>query len=1254
MWVAVLALCACRSGERGAQEGAGPWAVTPESVQGEVLRCARDGQSCAALDQGVSLAAAVVKTGQGGSATLRADAATLVRLDESTELALGEGGPVVRLAVGRMVIERGPAESPPPLVVDLAGSRAELGAGTTVAAEARAADRILATVHRGRLAFGPHTVRSGETVHLVRGREPDVRGAWDGRLGPVMCLEPETAPGRAEVRGLGRMTARVPGQEQVVGGVGLVRHDVRVVIRDGYARTEIEEEFKNETDRVLEGRYVFPVPPDASISRLALWVGEELVEGELVESKRAARIFKGIVDDTVRPRDPALLEWLMGGEVSLKIFPIEPKKSRKVLLAYDQALERDGDRYRYVYPVSQGRERATTIERFTFHVQASDARAPLVDPRTPGHAMTVRTDDAATTLEWQAAPFAPRRDFEVTFARKGADTVEAAAELSTYEAAAGAAASPALERIAACKAGACPPPGGDGYFALRVRAELPPDAPPPALRRLDRALVLDTSYSQSAETLSGQIEIAKTLLRHMDPHERFAVLACDSGCEAHPAGGLAAATAAEIAAAEKWLDAREIRGATDIAGALLAGAARLEGSDAPQLVYLGDGSASAGPLAVDAIAGRVAPAFDKHPVDLRLLAAGRNLDMLALEALAQRLGGNLDRVSRAGEPLGERAQAMALALRRPLVRGATLSLPRAFERQHPRTLPSLRLGQEVLVVGRLTAREEGEVTLTGMLDGKPYRLAKAVRWDEQARRQNPLVPNLWASAQIAALETSETPEARKEVIALSRQYRVMSRHTSYLVLENDAMFAMFGIPRTVPSGREPSAGEGEAAAVARELSRLDIKSLGTLGAAPTAAAAPAPAPMAPGRAADISEGAGPSVGRTLEPQGQAQVGGGGVSGGSVANAASVVARMRGRFRNCYQHGLTMDPNMQGQVTLVAKVGANGDVLSVGGGSGGALARIVPCLRAVVSDAKFAPPEGGSAVVSIPITFVRMEGAPPSQVPPPWVPPSLMPAPPPTIEVRHQPGSDGWMEHGEKRVERATKDLAAEPTSRRRHEEMVRALILAGRFEPALEAAERFTELDPDLDRARELLAHAAALNGRRELALAAVASRVELDPRSANGQIRAARAYAAAGDAVRSCAHWTAVEALDPKNEEARDEAARCVAGRAVSGADRKKIHTAFEASLECSAGDACPLVAVLAPDGRVVSPWTPSEAPASRLSVALGRAPGGTYRTLLIGPTAGAAKLRVTASGNARTFELGEVKTRTAAITEILHVGVF
>ena len=45
-------------------------------------------------------------------------------------------------------------------------------------------------------------------------------------------------------------------------------------------------------------------------------------EGEIVERHRARRIFRQIVEDTIRPRDPALLEWMGTGLFKTSVFPV--------------------------------------------------------------------------------------------------------------------------------------------------------------------------------------------------------------------------------------------------------------------------------------------------------------------------------------------------------------------------------------------------------------------------------------------------------------------------------------------------------------------------------------------------------------------------------------------------------------------------------------------------------------------------------------------------------------------------------------------------------------------------------------------------------------------------------------------------------------------------------------------------------------------------------------------------------------------
>ncbi len=119
-----------------------------------------------------------------------------------------------------------------------------------------------------------------------------------------------------------------------------------------------------------------------------------------------------------------------------------------------------------------------------------------------------------------------------------------------------------------------------------------------------------------------------------------------------------------------------------------------------------------------------------------------------------------------------------------------------------------------------------------------------------------------------------------------------------------------------------------------------------------------------------TEGTG-KVTKVAGPHGSASVGGAAVSGGTVSNASRVVAGMRAGFRACYNRGLAQNPDSQGSIRLTIRVGPGGEVQGVSASSSGSLpGSVVGCVRSRASAAQFAPPEGGSAVVVVPVTFVK--------------------------------------------------------------------------------------------------------------------------------------------------------------------------------------------------------------------------------------------------------------------------------------------
>jgi hypothetical protein len=537
-----------------------------------------------------------------------------------------------------------------------------------------------------------------------------------------------------------------------------------------------------------------------------------------------------------------------------------------------------------------------------------------------------------------------------------------------------------------------------------------------------------------------------------------------------------------------------------------------------------------------------------------------------------------------------------------------------------------------------------------------------------------------------------------------------------LVLESEQMFADFGIRRAPIADSLGDSAVADRAALSRELDQGDVVAPSGSGAgdlslpsppspakrAEDKAGAPRSSPAAPAPAAKPSPGAAggglSGIGSTGQPggadgaggvqvampKGNATLGGVTVRGGPVSNAARVIAGMRAGFRNCYQRGLALDPTAQGSLRLVINVTASGAVTSVAPStlSGSLPAPVVACVVARARAAQFAPPESGSPVVSMTVTFTSAPGDGGLVLSPL---PGNNPLPgtfrPPADVAVTRPGDENWQAQGQAALDKLQAELTAAPTSRKRHEALVRGLLSRGRFAPALVAAQRFVELDPDLPVARELLAYAAVATGDRERAVAAVDALVESAPNEIKVQGRAARAFEALGDETRACAHWRSLADLLPSSDSALSEALRCrvrtMGDREAALRDAQAVAKpgpllrrllpllesgqapAFEKSsggvgqleitLTCEAKADCPFAIVITPTGTVFSPWTPALGRSSATSFAFSGLLSGVYHVLLIGGSPSAkGQVEVRALNARNTFAFGPGHAPTLAATQV------
>lgn len=726
-----------------------------------------------------------VRTPAGVRAEIAMDDGTRVRIDEQSELVMPTADAPMQVQTGRVIVVAGEQVA----TIASHGDTLEISRGR-MQVEASPDARSWAVL------AGRAQLRSGDqSIELKAGASLDTPLSPSEPLpAPALSLEPlhssmwardfEQARTLAAALppGVGSLTARRPNTQSQSQPLRLAEQKVRVTIRGRVAHTEIEQAFVNDSSQELEGTYRFPLPSDASISGLELLVGNRWMEGAMVEKTRARRIFKSIVDRVV-PRDPALFEWEQGNVFKLKIFPLPPHGERRVKLSYTQVLdEAEPGQLRYRYPMGGSGAGATEIGVFDFDVAIDASNLEGVDlgqpgerVRTPMMQLERRSADGNLYLHRRETRFSPAHEL-------GVDVPAPRQGMVTH-----------TDR------------DGQTYFQLAMRPEF---AVPPT-EAVDYVFVADRSHATAPELWTAASGLIEASLEALDPDDRFTVLACDTACDAF-SGSLVASNADTQRDVKRFLSSQKIGGASDIGGMLehASGLLPARSGGTRVVVYLGDGVPSSGELSADGLV-RLARGEAMAGVRLEAVALGARADDLVLGALTEATGGDLMHAG-ISDDLSAVARELQFRSRVPALHDLDLQLPPGAYDVHPREVPPLRSGEELLVTGKLRrdwaqpAATSGEATLRRRTTGEQVSVPMAA--DAFASRQHPYLPRLWAAEEINWLTTHRGHAAKSEIVALSQDYTVMSRYTSLLALENDAMYRQYAVQRR---GREKDRWRGE-------------------------------------------------------------------------------------------------------------------------------------------------------------------------------------------------------------------------------------------------------------------------------------------------------------------------------------------------------------------------------------------------------------------------------------------------------------
>jgi Ca-activated chloride channel family protein len=549
-----------------------------------------------------------------------------------------------------------------------------------------------------------------------------------------------------------------------------VRISARVA--DRVAHVTLEQKFHNPFTEALEATYIFPMSGGAAVSAFELKVGSRVIKGIVKERGEARATYQKAIADGKRA---ALLEQDRDDVFTVQVGNLPPGEEVTV--------------------------RIVTSERLPFFENGTtELRLPLVvAPRyIPGNPLP--KDPVGDGVEWDTdqVPDASRitpprlaKGFDPKVGLKievelDEDLSDLACSQHAIKLSSGKVAlikqDELLDRdfilrwkLSGEKVRTTLLTTKDGYGMLSI---LPPKRDGFLGLARDVIFVLDRSGSMGGVKMTSAARACSLLLNTLGPCDRFNIAAFDDRAEWMADGKFTAADEAGVAAGDKFLRTIDARGGTELDPAMketlsLIGRRKEAEGRVPVVVILTDGQVGN----ESAVFARL----QKDGGDTRVFTVG--IDTAVNAAFLQRvasLGGGTCTCVVPGEALEDALRGIGREIGAPLVVDVKID---GADDLAPARVPDLFAGRAATVFFRI--KKGKSITVTGTYaDGKAFKEAVKPRSIEL-----PAIDHLWARARVGdledrfRLETDKQDEIRKEIIKLAVGHTLLTRFTSFVVVD---------------------------------------------------------------------------------------------------------------------------------------------------------------------------------------------------------------------------------------------------------------------------------------------------------------------------------------------------------------------------------------------------------------------------------------------------------------------------------------
>ncbi|MCI0662769.1 MAG: VIT and VWA domain-containing protein [Acidobacteria bacterium] len=557
--------------------------------------------------------------------------------------------------------------------------------------------------------------------------------------------------------------------------------EVEIKIDNQHAWVKVLQIFDNRTGQVLEGKFLFALPPQSSIADFAVWDGDLRLPGVILEKRRANRLYTQIKE---QPVDPGLLQQddEHGGSsaFSAKVFPIPAYGTKRVELEYTEMLPVDNLTSRFSFPLGPSFGSPQHVGELQLHVKVlSDSPISPLSFRSPAYqlrAVKTGANEQEYIFQGRNIELKDDLDFDYTI-----DVPKSALSWSAHR---------APERISAydLRDPALAASNPDGYFEARAIFNEQPAGRDKARRSV--LLLLDTSLSMHGEKLVQSVEAVDFFLHSLGERDQFNLALFNRDFSSFSPTPLPVTTD-NVERALGFVKSSMLSGGTDLNQALLNAVELINKFPAGErsVVLISD----ANPTLKTVDVKRIVRSFDaandseKSPkARLFALAIGTDANRTLLEELTRKCRGYFLQ-ARETQDISTQLKIIFLRIGMGSIDGLQLitSDPKNFSHIYPAQMLHSFDQSSFAFVGRYKKPARGvEVKVQGKSGAEPVGLSRRVQLPELETAHEHL-PRLWARARVDALLyemnlNGEREDYIAEIIRLSQKYKFVTPYTAFL------------------------------------------------------------------------------------------------------------------------------------------------------------------------------------------------------------------------------------------------------------------------------------------------------------------------------------------------------------------------------------------------------------------------------------------------------------------------------------------